>query len=142
MVQNRSYYSRHGWLPQTNAMPKQELNKLSGVGARLAALRRATGYTQIELAEALGATQRMISYYEGQPDPPPSTLLPKLAKTLGVSVDELLGIKAIKANRKPDSRLARRLQQVNKLPPAAKRQVIQLIDAFIERETIKQQVGN
>jgi len=123
-------------------MPNQEQDKLFGVGARLANLRRTAGYTQIELAEALGVTQRMISYYEGQPDPPPSTLLPKLAKTLGVSVDELLGIAAIKANRKPDSRLARRLLQVDKLPPAAKRQVIQLIDAFLKRETLKQQVGN
>jgi len=37
-------------------MPKQDVNKLAGVGARLAALRRAAGFTQIELAEALEVT--------------------------------------------------------------------------------------
>ena len=58
-----------------------------------------------------------------------------------MSVDELLGIKPIKAARKPDTRLERRLHQVDKLPPAAKRQVIQLIDAFIERESLKQQAS-
>jgi len=142
MAQNRSYKPRHQRLPRTTTMPKQDLNKPAGIGARLAALRRAAGYTQIELAEALGVTQRMISYYEGQTDPPPSTLLPKLAKTLGVSVDELLGVKPIKPSHKPDSRMQRRLSQVEKLPPAAKRQVIQLIDTFIKRETLKQQVGN
>ncbi|MDZ7792008.1 MAG: helix-turn-helix transcriptional regulator [Xanthomonadales bacterium] len=141
MAQNRSYNPRHPWLPRTSAIPKQDVNKLAGVGARLAALRRAAGFTQIELAGALEVTQRMISYYEGQADPPPSALLPKLAQTLGVSVDELLGVKPIKPSRKPDSRMQRRLSQVEKLPPAAKRQVIQLIDAFIERETLKQQVS-
>lgn len=83
-----------------------------------------------------------MSYYEGQTDPPPSVLLPKLAETLGVSVDELLGVKPIKPSRKPDSRMQRRLSQAEKLPPVAKRQVIQLIDAFIERETLKQQISN
>jgi len=122
-------------------MPKQDVNKLAGVGARLAALRRAAGYTQIELAEALEVTQPMISYHEGQADPPSSALLPKLAQTLGVSVDELLGVKPIKLSRKLDSRMQRRLSQVEKLPQTAKRQVIQLIDAFIERATRKQQIS-
>jgi len=83
----------------------------------------------------------MISYYEGQADPPSSALLSKLAQTLGVSVDELLGVKPIKPSRKPDSRMQRRLSQVEKLPPAAKRQVIVLIDAFIARATRKQQIS-
>ena len=58
-----------------------------------------------------------------------------------MSVDELLGVKSIKARRKLDLQMQRRLSQVEKLPPAAKRQVIQLIDAFIERETLKQQIS-
>jgi len=33
------------------------------------------------------------------------------------------------------------LHQVEKLPPAARRQVIQLIDAFVEREALKQQTS-
>ena len=141
MPQNRPYNRLHPWSLRAIAMPKQDVDKLSGVGARLSALRRAAGYTQIELAETLGITQRMISYYEGQADAPPSSLLPKLASTLGVSVDQLLGIEPVKAARKPDSRLERRLHQVDKLPAASKRQVIQLIDAFIEREALKQQVS-
>ena len=141
MTQNRPYNPPHPWLPINPAMPKQDPDKLSGVGARLATLRRAAGFNQIELAETLGITQRMISYYEGQAEPPPSPLLPKLAATLGVSVDELLGIKPIKASRQRDSRLQRRLHQVEKLPPAARRQVIQLIDAFVEREALKQQTS-
>jgi len=88
-------------------MHKQDVIKRAGIGARLAALRRVAGFTQSELAEALQVTQRKISYYEDQNDSPPSALLPKLAQTLGVSVDELLGVKPIKPNRKPDSRMQR-----------------------------------
>ncbi|WP_376694079.1 helix-turn-helix domain-containing protein [Wenzhouxiangella sp. EGI_FJ10409] len=120
-------------------MPKQDVNKIAGLAARLAALRRAAGFTQIELAEAPEVTQRMISYYEDQTDPPPPALLPKLAQIFGVSVDELLSVKPIKPSHKPDSRTRQRLSQVENLWPAAKRQVIQLIDAFIMREMLNQQ---
>ena len=77
-------------------MPKQEVERLAGVGARLAALRKRAGYTQQELAEAVQTTQRMISYYETQAEPPPSTLLPELGRVLKVSVDELLGLAPLK----------------------------------------------
>ena len=45
-------------------------------GKRLFALRKARGLTQVQLAEALGATQRVISYYETEaelPQPPRSS---------------------------------------------------------------------
>jgi transcriptional regulator with XRE-family HTH domain len=124
-------------------MPKQEVERLAGVGARIAELRRRAGYTQQELAEALNTTQRMISYYETQAEPPPSLLLPDLARVLKVSVDELLGLAPLKKKpREPDNRLLRRLQQIEQLEPAEKRQVLQVLDAFIERGKLKKQVSS
>lgn len=123
-------------------MPKQEVERLAGVGARVAELRRRAGYTQQELAEAVATTQRMISYYETQAEPPPSTLLPELARVLKVSVDELLGLEPLKKKpRLPDSRVLRRLQQIESLEPAEKRQVLQVLDAFIERGKLKKKVA-
>jgi hypothetical protein len=61
-----------------------------------------------------------------------------LAKALGISTDELLGIKPVKRTRKPDTRLQRRLQQIEKLSPRPRKQIIQLIDTFIEAEQLKQ----
>lgn len=123
-------------------MPKQAVERLAGVGARLAELRKRAGYTQQELAEAVDTTQRMISYYETQAEPPPSTLLPELARVLGVSVDALLGLAPLKRKpRLPDSRVLRRVQQIEALEPAEKRQVLQVLDAFIERGKLKKQVG-
>ncbi len=102
-------------------------------------MRKAAGYTQVELAKELGITQRMISYYEGHTEYPPSALLPDLAEVLGVSSDQLLGIKPIKKAPKPDTRLHRRLKQIEKLDTKEKRQVIQLMDTVIEAAQLKKQ---
>lgn len=109
-------------------------------GARLTALRKAAGYTQVELAAELGTTQRMIAYYESRAEKAPAALLPKLAAALGVSADELLGIKPLRKGRKPDTQLQRRLQRIEKLDPKDKRQVLQLLDAFLERERLKRKM--
>jgi transcriptional regulator with XRE-family HTH domain len=63
-----------------------------GFGPRLAALRKAAGYTQVELAEALGISQRMVAYYESTDDHPLAKVLRHLSATLGITTDELLGL--------------------------------------------------
>jgi transcriptional regulator with XRE-family HTH domain len=120
-------------------MPKQNVDQLSGFGQRLAKLRKDAGYTQVELARELGVSQRMISYYEGNSEYPPSNLLPTMAGLLGISIDELLGLKPLKKTRQPDSRLLRRMQQVEKLDAPVRRQIIQVIDTFIENAQFKKQ---
>ena len=114
-------------------------------GEHLANLRKETGFTQTELANELQAlgfdvTRRMIAYYESESEYPPTVLLSGLAKVLGRSIEEVLATAPIKAQAKMktgDSRLHRRLQQIEKLEPTEKRQVMQLIDAFIERGQLK-----
>ena len=109
-----------------------------GFGARLATLRKAAGISQTALAAEVGISQRMMAYYEGPIAHPPSNLLPSMAAALGVSVDALLGVETSKRRTKAtDTRLARRLQEVEKLGTAERRQIIQLIDAFIERGQLK-----
>jgi transcriptional regulator with XRE-family HTH domain len=118
-------------------VPKQDIEQLTAFGKRLVALRKQAGYTQTELARELDVSQRMISHYEGS-EYPPAGILPRLAQLLGVSADELLGIKPLKKSRQPDSRLLRRMQQIEKLDAAKKRQVLQMIDTVIENEQLKQ----
>jgi len=108
-------------------------------GERLSALRKAAGFTQVELAAELGVSQRMVAYYESPAATPPANLLPQIAAVLGVSIDELFGVDAKRrlAKQEGDSRLRRRLLAIEKLDLAEKRQVIQLLDAFIERGQLK-----
>lgn len=49
-------------------------------GERLAQLRKAAGYTQVEFAAEIGITQRMVAYYEAPDAQPPAHLLPQMAQ--------------------------------------------------------------
>lgn len=124
-------------------MPKHVVHASEeSFGERLARLRKAAGYTQKELGEEVGTSQRMVAYYEAQTEHPPTKLMPALAKALGVSADELLGLAAGRARRAaPDSRLDRRLRAVQQLPAAEKRQVLAFIDALLDRERLKRKAG-
>ena len=69
---------------------------------------------------------------EGQSEYPPAAMVPKLAGLLGVTADELLGIQALKKQKRPDTRLERRYQQIAQLPAKDRRQLLQLIDTFVK----------
>ncbi|MEK7207841.1 MAG: helix-turn-helix transcriptional regulator [Pseudomonadota bacterium] len=143
MNENGPYNDGHRTLLWSKTpMSKRKNQELTDFGARMAELRKSAGYTQVELAEELGVTQRMIAYYEGQTDHPPTALLPGIARALRISVDELLGTKALPKTRKPrNTRLHRRLEQIEQLGAKEKRQVVQFLDTFIEREKLKKKAA-
>jgi transcriptional regulator with XRE-family HTH domain len=123
-----------------NVMPKRKVqtDPNETFGQRMARFRRDAGFSQRELAAELGIAQRMIAYYEKQTDHPPTNLLPRLSQTLGVSADELLGIEKPKPVRNTkDTRLWRRFSQIEKMELHERRQVLQVLDAFIERGQLK-----
>jgi len=101
-------------------------------GKRLAHLRKAAGYSQYTLADAVGITNRMVAYYEGETTHPPTHLLPKLAQVLGISTDQLLGVEKVKEIKQKDSRLWRRFSQVEKLPPDQRKKIVDILDAFLK----------
>lgn len=123
----------------TKSNAKAAKGEPASFGERLASLRKAAGFTQVELAAELKISQRMVAYYESPSATPPANLLPQIAETLGVSIDELFGVanKRRLGQQDGDSRLRRRLLAIEKLALADKRQVLQVIDAFIERGQLK-----
>ena len=60
------------------------------IGKRISALRREKGLKQDDLAQMLEVSPQAVSKWENDQTCPDITLLPRLAKILGVSVDELL----------------------------------------------------
>lgn len=107
-------------------------SKVQGFGTRLARLRQAAGFTQTELAKAIGASQRMIAYYESESSRPPAHLLASLAEVLGTTVDTLLGTRPVKREvTAHDARLLRKVAEIEKLPAADRRVVIRVIDALL-----------
>jgi hypothetical protein len=92
------------------------------------------------LAPEIGVSQRMMAYYVGPSANPLVNLLPAMASGLEVSAEALLGTET--AERKTnavDTRMRRRLQ-VTSLPPEERRQILQLVDAFIDRAHLERKV--
>lgn len=122
-------------------MSKRKTPVMQSFGERLAQLRKTAGYTQVEFAVEVGITQRMVAYYEAPDAQAPAHLLPQMAHVLGVSVDVLLGLSEQRnPKRIATNRLERRLLEIDKFDPKAKRQITQLLDSFIEAEKLKQQM--
>lgn len=122
---------------------KQDSGGQETLGERLRRLRKARGFTQTELAQAIGSSQRMITYYERHDGIPAAPVLLKLAETLGATPEELLGLKRTRQRAEPESpenlRLWRKLRQVERLSPIERRQVLQLIEALVERSELRRQ---
>ena len=109
-------------------------------GQRLELLRKSAGFSQRALATEIGISQRMVTYYENETSFPPTHILPLLAKALGVTTDQLLGIEEIpdKERFKRDGRLWRRFSLVEKLSDEKRLQVVKMLDNFLEREKLKE----
>ena len=60
------------------------------IGKRIAALRKEKGLTQEELADHMGVSPQAVSKWENDQPCPDISALPKLARLLGVTVDQLL----------------------------------------------------
>ena len=60
------------------------------IGGFLATLRKANGYTQQEVAEKIGVSNKTLSSWETDNTCPDLTLIPVLADLYGVTSDEIL----------------------------------------------------
>ena len=110
---------------------------LGTLGSRIARLRRDKGLTQVELAERLGVTQPAVSDYENDDIRLPADVVVQIGAILGVSTDELLGLKDTTPARATSSsknrRLYRRLQDIEKLPRRDQQALLRTIEAFLSK---------
>lgn len=65
---------------------------MSEFGTRIKKLRIEAGYTQPQLAEKIGVSNAVISFWENGINEPKASYIKLLAKHLNVSADYLLGI--------------------------------------------------
>lgn len=102
-------------------------------GHRLAKIRKSKGLTQVELAEKIGIIQVLISDYERDKLRPYHDMVARFALALGVSADELLGIKPSKfKGNGPSLKITQRLKKIEDLPPAQQKTLLKTIDTFIK----------
>jgi transcriptional regulator with XRE-family HTH domain len=104
-------------------------------GQRLAAARKARGWSQIMLAEKLDTNQKVIDYYERRAVNPSLAFIQKAAKVLEVSTVELVGNESNNPKSKPGPppALALRFEQIRRLPRKEQDFVIRFLDTIIEK---------
>lgn len=105
------------------------------IGARIARFRREKGMTQVELATALEVSQPVVSDYENEVIKLSGETIIQLARILGVSADELLGLE--KPTRATSSiknrRIYRQMQSIDRLPKRDQEALARTIDAFLAK---------
>lgn len=119
-------------------MKKQKKTKIMMIGnetfgQRLARIRKEKGLTQVELAQKMGIIQVLISDYERDKLRPYHEMIANLAQAIGVSADELLGLKSSSGNdQEPDLKLMRRMKKIAILPPSQQKTLLRTIDTFLK----------
>jgi transcriptional regulator with XRE-family HTH domain len=125
-------------------MPRK-VEASSEFGRRLVEFRKTRGLTQMQLAEAIGSSQRAISSYETVAEFPPAAVIVELARALHVSTDELFGLKPTRpanGHDDPDTRrLWKKFQQVATLPEKDRRAVIRLVNSLVQTRDRSAQAG-
>jgi len=104
------------------------------LGQRVAHKRKAMGLTQVELAKALGVAQQTMAHYEGGSLRIPVALLPPLARSLGTSIEELVGEQKKAGKRGPAPKLQQKLEQLSRLSKPKQKFVMEMIDTVLQQE--------
>ena len=113
------------------AISQDERAFFEQLGARIAELRKAQGITQVQLAEWLGVSQQTINAYEVGRRRMAISALPKLARMLGVAMEELIGEESRPAKRGPVPKLQQQIDRIIQLPRTQQKFVMQMLDTVL-----------
>jgi transcriptional regulator with XRE-family HTH domain len=107
---------------------------------KLSKLRSARGLTQEQMAQMVGVGIAQIRRYEKGKSSPTLDVIKNIAKTLGISADELLFDKGedVAASRIMDKRLLEQFESVSSLSPRDKEAVMTIIDSMIIKSRLEE----
>ena len=115
-------------------MGRPPSKKRTALGSRIAAARQAAGFTQQELAGKIGATQRVVAYWEREAVSLRADQLDALAGALRVSADDLLGRaqpKARAAASGPVGKARKIFAAISKLPRHQQEKIFSILEPFV-----------
>lgn len=119
----------------TVAISQDERDFFVALGARIAQLRKGSQITQVQLAQTLGVSQPTVNAYELGQRRVPVSALPLLARTLGVSVEELIGEPQTAARKRgPAPKLMQHVERISALPKTQQRTVMNVIEAMLAQQ--------
>ena len=115
-------------------LPEIETEFAQSIGIRIASMRKKRGITQVQLAETVGISQKLVSSYEVGRITLSSEMLLRIATALRVSSDMLLGIKKddeVMADN-PSLKIMRRLIKIDQIPSNQQKALLKNIDMFLK----------
>lgn len=112
---------------------KDETDFFINLGQRIASLRKQQGYTQAQLAEMLNVKQYVIASYETGRRRASAALLPNIAQSLGVSVEELIGVNGESRKPGPTPKLQQQIYKLQHLPKSKQKFVSEFLDTVLKQ---------
>ena len=106
-------------------------------GQRIAALRKAHGYSQEQFGELVGKSRRAIDYYERRAKNPTSDFIETAAKVFNVTIAELMGEEPLdKTKQKPGPRsaLEQQFERIKVLPKSQQQKIMDVIEALLAQK--------
>jgi transcriptional regulator with XRE-family HTH domain len=124
----------HSVLPgERIEMTQDEKAFFKALGARIAARRKDSGLSQVQLAQTMGVSQQTVASWEVGRRGVPVASLPALARALGTSVETLIGEKTQPAKRGPAPKLAQQVERLSQLPKAKQRVVMEMLEGLLKQ---------
>ena len=102
-------------------------------GERITSIRKAAGFSQNELGKKVGTSGDIIGKYERNEGKPSIEVASKIADTLEVSLDYLLG----KTSVQLDKTTIKRLQDIEALPEEDRLHIFYALDNLIKAAKFK-----
>lgn len=96
-------------------------------------MRKAAALSQAELARLTGEPQQNVALWEQSDKPPRSDAIPKLARALGVRVEDLFADKTNPPRRSgPVGKVRKLFDDVSKLPRRQQDKIIEFLAPIVE----------
>jgi len=107
---------------------------------KLSKMRAEKGFTQQQMAGMIGVGIAQVRRYEKGKSSPTLDVIKNIAKTLGVSADELLFDEGegVAANRIMDKKLLEQFEMVSILKPGDKEAIMTIIDSMIIKNRLEE----
>lgn len=118
-------------LQRLEPMSQEEKKFFRELSLRIAQLRNEQDLTQQQLGELLAVSQQTIASWEVARLRVPASMLPRLARVLGVSLEALIGEDEPPARRGPTPKLQQQMERISQLPKSQQRFVMQMLDTVI-----------
>ena len=116
---------------EADSMTHDEQVFFKAMGSRIAALRKASSITQVQLAEMMEVSQQTVTSWEVGRRGVPVSAVPTLSRALGTTVETLVGEKPALAKRGPAPKLQQQIERIGQLPKPKQRFVMEMLDTVL-----------